>query len=104
MTKVVFVSPTGESQSVDVLPGLTLMEAAVQNGIDGIDGDCGGSCNCGTCHVWIDEAWLSKLTPPQSIETNMIEGLAAAQPNSRLCCQIKISSAMDGMILRIPSK
>ena len=104
MTKVVFVSPAGESQSIDVLPGLTLMEAAVQNGIVGIDGDCGGSCNCGTCHVWIDEAWLSKLTPSQSIETNMIEGLVAAQPNSRLCCQIKISSAMDGMILRIPSK
>ena len=104
MTKVVFIAENGASQSVDVLPGLTLMEAAVQNGVDGIDGDCGGSCNCGTCHVWVDDAWSARLTPPQAMETGMLEGLENVRPNSRLCCQIKASSEMDGMVLRIPPR
>ena len=103
MTTVIFVSADGRSQHVDVLPGLTLMETAVQNGIEGIDGDCGGSCNCATCHVWVDAEWLAKLPPPEATEAGLVDCLANARPNSRLCCQIKISADMDGMVLHIPS-
>ena len=79
------------------------METAVQNGIEGIDGDCGGSCNCATCHVWVDAEWLSKLPPPEATETGLVECLDTARPNSRLCCQIKATADMDGMVLCIPS-
>lgn len=103
MTKVVFVQPDGGRQSIDVLPGLTLMEAAVQNDVAGIDGDCGGSCNCGTCHVWVDEAWMASMGPSEATEKGMVECLENARPNSRLCCQIRVSDALDGLVLRLPS-
>lgn len=103
MTRVIFVSFDGHSQPVDVVPGLTLMEAAVQNGIEGIEGDCGGSCNCATCHVWVDAEWLAVLPPPDATETGLVECLDNARPSSRLCCQIKASADMDGMVLHIPA-
>lgn len=101
MTKVVFVTADGTQQNVDVLPGLTLMEAAVQDGVPGIDGDCGGSCNCGTCHVWVAEPWLAKLTVPEALEAGMLEGIGNARPDSRLCCQIRVTAELDGMVLRV---
>ena len=104
MTTVMFYLASGESRTIEVLPGLTLMEAAVQNNIEGIDGECGGSCNCGTCHVWVDEAWLPKLVKAEPVEATVVEFLEGARPNSRLCCQLKMSADMDGMIVRIPTK
>lgn len=103
MTKVIFVQPAGDREEVDILPGLSIMEAAVMNGVSGIEGECGGSCICGTCHVLVDPAWLTKLVVPEAIEAGMLETLPNGQPNSRLSCQIKVSGALDGMVLRLPA-
>ena len=104
MTKVTFVAVDDARQEVDILPGLNIMEAAVMNNVAGIDGECGGSCICGTCHVRVDAAWLPKLMAPQAIEAVMLEALPDAQPNSRLSCQIKVSEGLDGMVLYLPGR
>lgn len=104
VTIAVFITAEGTRQSVEVTPGLTLMEAAVQEGVPGIDGECGGSCNCGTCHVWVDEEWLVQLPAPGALEAGMLEGIANARPNSRLCCQLQAGDVPHGMVLRVAER
>lgn len=104
MTKVIFVSPSGDSNSVEILPGFSIMESAVYSGIAGIEGECGGSCICGTCHVLVDEAWRSKLEAPEPIEKGMLKTMPDTQPNSRLSCQIKVTPELDGLVLHLPVK
>jgi ferredoxin, 2Fe-2S len=78
--------------------GLSLMELAKANDVAGIMADCGGACSCATCHVFVDADWLEKVGPPDDIEFAMLDMVAdVAQPNSRLSCQIKLSTALDGL-------
>ena len=104
MTKVKFHLTSGETREVEALAGLTLMEVAVQEGVEGIDGDCGGSCNCGTCHVHVADAWLALLPAPEHVELAMLEGLIDSRKNSRLCCQIKVAPQLDGLELAVPRR
>jgi len=80
------------------------MRGAVNNNISGIDADCGGECACATCHVYVDEAWLDRtgLPEPGSQEETMLSFAAAAQPNSRLTCQIPMREELAGIVLRMP--
>ena len=79
------------------------MQAATANGVDGILGECGGSCACATCHCYVDEQLAALLTPPAEGELGMLENVAAQRrPNSRLACQIKASAAIDGLSLTLP--
>ena len=78
------------------------MRGAVDNGIPGIDGDCWGECACGTCHVYVDASWLDRLDPISEGEASMLSFADAAQLNSRLACQIKMSSALDGLVVVLP--
>jgi len=83
--------------------GQSLMQAAVDAGIDGIAGDCGGCLSCATCHVYVDPHWLPRLRPPSADERAMLEMTAAAcRPNSRLCCEIKLDDALDGLSVTLP--
>jgi 2Fe-2S ferredoxin len=90
---------------VDVAPGLTVMEGARDNGIPGIEADCGGACACSTCHVYIDPAWVDRLPKKESMEEDMLD--FAWNPDattSRLTCQIKVTAAMDGLRVQMPEK
>jgi 2Fe-2S ferredoxin len=104
MTRITYIEPTGEARSVEVADGWSLMQAAITNGVDGIVGECGGSCACATCHCYVDDKRLGDLPPPEPGELDMLENVAAERRlNSRLACQIKVSPALDGLVLRLPA-
>lgn len=79
------------------------MEAAIRNDVPGIAADCGGACSCATCHVYVDPAWVDRVGPPDDMEQSMLEFAENPTTNSRLACQVKLSDALDGLVLRIPS-
>lgn len=103
MPQIVFIQPDGTAQTVDAAPGQSVMEAATGALIRGIVGECGGSCSCATCHVYVDPPWFDRLTPPDEMETGMLEGAVEPQALSRLSCQIPMSEALDGLVARIPA-
>ncbi len=103
MPKITYIEADGRSKTVDLTEGWSLLQGAVTNGVDGILGECGGSCTCGTCHCYVDEARLGELPAPSENELGMLEFVAAERrPNSRLACQIKATSALDGLVVRLP--
>ena len=103
MTTITYIDSSGQSVTVDVSDGWSLMQGAVANGIDGILGECGGSCACATCHCYVEEARLGELTPAASDELDMLDDVAAPRrPNSRLACQIKVNPAMANLKVHLP--
>lgn len=104
MAKVTYVEFTGAEHAVDLEPGLSVMQGAVNNSVQGIIGDCGGACSCATCHVYVESAWLDKIGEKSAMEEALLEEVCDAQPNSRLSCQIKITEALDGLVVRLPAK
>ncbi len=100
---VTYISHAGDTQQVAVPVGDSVMEGAIKNGIDGIVAECGGACQCATCHVYVDEAWLGRLNPIEENEDEMLNSAAAERrPNSRLGCQIPVTPTLDGLIVRTP--
>ena len=105
MPKVIYVSHSGDRKEIDVPAGTTVMAAALKNGIDGIVAECGGVCMCSTCHVFVDESFLSKIPPADDTEEAVLEIAAIErQPNSRLSCQIKVTDDLDGLVVVMPEK
>lgn len=105
MPKVIYVSHNGQSREVEVPVGMTVMNAALKNGIDGIIAECGGVCMCSTCHVYVDEKFFSKLPPAQDTKEAVLDISAEERkPTSRLSCQIKVTDDLDGLIVRLPEK
>ncbi|HEX3861059.1 MAG TPA: 2Fe-2S iron-sulfur cluster-binding protein [Stellaceae bacterium] len=103
MARVTYISHDGKETTLDIADGTTVMQAAVFNGIDGITAECGGSCMCATCHVYVQEDQMAKAGRMGADEDAMLEGTASPrQPNSRLSCQLTASPAMDGLIVRLP--
>ena len=102
MVKVLFKDHAGREQSVEAATGVSVMQAAVSNGVVGIDADCGGSCSCATCHVYVDEAWLDKLAAIDPNEYAMLGLSSDRRENSRLCCQITLSAELDGLSVTTP--
>src|ERR1700722_11497900 len=104
MPKVTYVEFNGTEHQVDVPVGTSLMRGAVDNNVPGIDADCGGECACATCHVYINAPWLAfvGLPAPGSQEASMLSFAAVTQPDSRLSCQIQVTEALDGLVLRMP--
>ena len=80
------------------------MEGAVQNNIPGIDADCGGSCACATCHVYVDKKWFNKLSNKESAEEDMLDMAFEPKTSSRLSCQLTVSNELDGLVVNMPSK
>ncbi|MFT6490349.1 MAG: 2Fe-2S ferredoxin [Parvibaculaceae bacterium] len=99
---VTFIEDDGTEHKIEGEDGLSVMEAAVNNMVPGIDGDCGGACACATCHVFVDQDWMSKLAPQDDMEKSMLEFAEGVVDNSRLACQIKLSDALDGLVVRLP--
>lgn len=102
MPNAIFVLPDGERKTVQVANGTHLMRAAVDHGIHEIVGDCGGSAACATCHVYVEEQWLQRLSAPSDTEDQLLDGTASPrQPNSRLSCQLKMTDALDGITVEV---
>ena len=104
MPKITFIQPDGSSQAVEIQAGMTVMEAAKLNNISGVEAECGGSCACATCHVYVDAAWVKTVGKPEPMEEDMLDFAFDVQEDSRLCCQIKVTPAIDGLVVRIPAK
>jgi 2Fe-2S ferredoxin len=103
MPQITYIEASGQRSSVNVPEGWNLMQAAIANGVDGIVGECGGSCACATCHCYVDDLLAAVLPPPEAGELDMLDNAAAERrPNSRLACQIKATAAMDGGSLQLP--
>ncbi len=103
MPHVTWILPDGKKIGADVSAGTSLMTAAVANNVAGVVGECGGCLSCATCHVYVDDAWLDKVGPPDSIEDAMLEVTDTQRTSSsRLSCQIEASQELDGLILHVP--
>ena len=102
MAKITFIQHNGTEQTVEGLPGMSVMETAVKNMVPGIDADCGGACACATCHVYVDAAWVSKTGTKEQMEQSMLDFASAVKENSRLSCQIKVTRELDGLVVRMP--
>ncbi len=102
MGTIIFIEHNGSKHEVNIEEGQTLMQTAVDNEVPGIDGDCGGSCACGTCHVIVAPQWASSTGKVKGDEKQMLELTPENTTSSRLSCQIYTTEAMDGMIVRLP--
>jgi 2Fe-2S ferredoxin len=102
MVKIIFVDSIGVRREVDAMPGMSIMQAATSNRIPGIDGDCGGNCACGTCHVFIEPEWLAKVGGRTEGEDAMLAFSSSVTPASRLACQIEVSPGLDGLTVKTP--
>lgn len=102
MPQITYITPDGDSQTFDVPEGDSVMEGAVQNGVDGILAECGGACQCATCHVYVEKG-AESLKPIAEDEEAMLETTAAERkPNSRLSCQIRVTPAQNGLTVQVP--
>ena len=104
MAKITYIEFGGKEHVVDVPNGLTVMEGARDNGIPGIEADCGGACACSTCHVYVHPDWVEKLPPIDAMEEDMLDFAFDVKDSSRLSCQIRVSDDIDGLVLRVPEK
>ncbi len=101
MPKITFVTPDGERHEVDVENGYSVMEAAINNNIEGIVAECGGACACATCHGYIDEAWTLRKPEMDDMEDSMLDAAYERRDNSRLTCQLEMNEEWDGLIVHV---
>jgi 2Fe-2S ferredoxin len=105
MPRVTYIEHDGAAHEVDVAVGHTVMEGAFQSGIEGIEAECGGACACATCHCYIDDAWVATFPAAKAEELEMLEfAKSEFRPNSRLACQLDVTAAHDGLIVRLPEQ
>ena len=105
MARITYVEHSGKEHVVEVPTGLTVMEGARDNGIPGIEADCGGACACSTCHAYIHPDWVDRLPPVEPMEEDMLDFAYETRPGfSRLTCQLRVTDAMDGLIVQLPER
>jgi ferredoxin, 2Fe-2S len=104
MPTVTFIEHTGLAHTVDAPPGRSLMQLAIEQGVPGVLGDCGGACSCATCHGYIDARWAAELPPIGESESFMLDAAIDRRDDSRLCCQIRMTEALDGLVVRLPAE
>ena len=104
MAKITYKDYQGNSKTINVQNGLSVMEGAIQNEIPGIDADCGGAMACATCHVYVKDEWFNKIPKAEDAEVDMIDMAYEPKKNSRLSCQIIVSDELDGLEITTPEK
>jgi 2Fe-2S ferredoxin len=105
MPTISIIHPDGRHERIDASDGESVMLAATRHGITGIVAECGGNAMCATCHVYVDEDWIMRLAAVGDEEDALLDGAAAERlSNSRLSCQIRIASDLDGLVLRLPDR
>ena len=102
MPKITFIQPDGKTQTVEIALSWSVREGAVRNLVPGIDADCGGACACATCHVYVDPAWAAGLPAKSDMEEAMLDFAQELKPTSRLSCQLRVTSEMEGLVVRVP--
>jgi 2Fe-2S ferredoxin len=102
MPRIIYAEQNGTRHEVELPDGVSVMQGAIEHAVPGIDGDCGGECACGTCHVYVDSSWLDRLDVIGDAEASMLSFADGAKPNSRLACQIKMSNQLDGLVVELP--
>lgn len=102
MGNITFIEHSGIRHEVDIEEGKSLMQIAMDNGIPGVDADCGGECACGTCHVIVDQNWMNTVGHASEDEIQMLDLTPEKVDTSRLACQIEITQAMNGMVVNLP--
>ena len=102
MPKITYIEHSGTTHEINANSGQSVMQIAMSNRVPGIIADCGGSCSCATCHVYVDEAWLDRIPAASSAEKDMIDCALHVQANSRLSCQIEVKDELDGLVVRLP--
>ncbi len=102
MAKITYIAFDGTQTQVDASEGLSLMQAGVNNGVEGIVAECGGACSCATCHVYVEQTWFDKLPPAEDMEKEMLDFVMHPQATSRLSCQIKVTQELDGLVVHTP--
>ena len=104
MAKITFIQHDDTEQTIDGLPGMSVMETAIKNLVPGIDADCGGACACATCHVYVEPEWKEKVGARNPMEEDMLDFAFDVRDSSRLSCQIKVTPGLDGLRVRVPEK
>jgi 2Fe-2S ferredoxin len=102
MPKITFITHDGEEHVVDADNGASVMNAAIDNLVPGIDADCGGECSCATCHVYVNEDWMAAVGEPGDREEEMLDLNPERESSSRLSCQIPVRDELDGLVVRVP--
>lgn len=102
MPNITFILPDESIRVVDAIEGDSIMQTAVDAGIEEITADCGGNCSCATCHCIIDDTWIGKIGTADEVELSVMESAIEPQPNSRLSCQIKVTDDLEGAIIHVP--
>src|SRR5438552_13617766 len=104
MAKITYIDFEGKARTVEGEVGSTVMETAIKDNVPGIEAECGGACACATCHVYVDEAWRAVVGEPSPMEEDMLDFGYDVKPNSRLSCQIKVTDALEGLVVRTPER
>lgn len=105
MARITYIEWGGKRHEIEVRNGMTVMEGARDNGIPGIEADCGGACACSTCHVYVDDAWVDRLPAREPMEEDMLDFAFEPDPRkSRLTCQVKVTPEIDGLVVRLPER
>jgi 2Fe-2S ferredoxin len=104
MPRIFFSEPSGARREINASVGITLMETALEHGVQGIVAQCGGACACATCHLYVAPAWFDKLPPREEMEEGMLECAWEPRDNSRLSCQINVTADMDGLEVTVPQR
>ena len=104
MPKLTIKAFDGSLFEMDAADGSTVMENAMRNSVPGIEAECGGACACATCHVYVDDAWSSKVGSPEVMEEDMLDFAYETNATSRLSCQIKMTGDLDGLIVHVPER
>ncbi len=104
MPKITYITFSGKEHRIEAPLGSTVMENAVKNQVPGIEAECGGACACATCHVYVDSAWKQAAGAPEPMEEDMLDFAYDVRSESRLSCQITMTDALDGLVVRIPER
>lgn len=104
MPQITFIDHQGTARDVNADEGTTVMRAARTNQVPGILALCGGVCACATCHVLVDTAFIAKLPPPSDTERMLLQFVPEPRPNSRLACQLRLTAALEGLVVRTPER
>ena len=104
MPRITYIEACGEQHVVEVHTGWSVMEGAVKNGVPGILADCGGSCACGTCRVYVEDEWRMSTGEASDMEAATLEISDDSSPGRRLSCQIKVTAELNGLVVRMPER
>jgi ferredoxin, 2Fe-2S len=104
MVSITYKDSEGGSRTVEAQVGSTVMETALREGVPGIEAECGGACACATCHVYVDPEWMEVVGKPEQMEEDMLDFAFEVRPTSRLSCQIKVTDALNGLVVTTPPR